>query len=68
MTVPTPTRMRNPAHPVHVLRDLWLEDSPTANFWMRLQAAYDLAQERLRRERGLPVARASAAKPVAAAS
>ena len=66
----TPTRMRNPAHPGHVLRDLWLEDSPTANFWMRLQAAYDLAQERLRRERGssLPAARASAAKPVAAAS
>ena len=80
--------MRNPAPPGQVLRDLWLEGSPTeaahrlgvdpaeleallaaeipmtsrmalsleagglsnADFWMRVQAAYDLAQERLRRE------------------
>ena len=87
--MPSPRRMCNPAPPGHVLRDLWLEGSPTeaaqrlgvdpaeleallaaeipmtprlalsleagglsnADFWMRVQAAYDLAQERLRRER-----------------
>lgn len=91
--MPLPRRMRNPAPPGQVLRDLWLEASPAeaaqrlgldpaeleallaakipmtpclalaleagglsnADFWMRVQAAYDLAQERLRRERASSV-------------
>ena len=95
-----PRRMRNPAPPGQVLRDLWLEGSPTdaaqrlgidpaeleallkaeipmtprlalsleagglsnADFWMRLQAAYDLAQERLRHESASGSGKQSAAR------
>lgn len=100
--------MGNPARLGHVLRDLWLEVSPTeaahrlvldpaklqallaakipltpqpalaleargpsnVNFWMRVQAANDLAQELLRRERRsrLPDVPECTAKTVVASS
>ena len=104
--MPPPRRMRNPAPPGHVLRDLWLEGSPAeaaqrlgldpseleallaaeipmtprlalaleagglsnADFWMRVQSAYDLARERLRSEpaSSAPVTAVRVADPTAA--